>query len=103
MCRPLWKLAKENNRLPAFLFLEGVCCENQEAVSYGGYADIYRGKHRGVDVALKRLRLFSMLEGQGKVNAELVRPTDFRCFKLSAEHQASGILQRGTSVARAGS
>lgn len=54
--------------LPSAVFLSGVERDSQDPVCGGGFADIFKGFHRGEEVALKRLRVFQM-----STNAELER------------------------------
>ena len=60
--RLLLRLALEYDLLPRGIHVAGVSCANSESVMCGGFADIYRGEHKGKVVALKRLRVFQMME-----------------------------------------
>lgn len=56
------QLARQSERLPSSLFLQGVRLETGPGFSNfmcGGFADVYRGRYQRKDVALKVLRAFS--------------------------------------------
>jgi hypothetical protein len=62
------KIARETGALPSTFVLKGVTRSIEpHAVSGGGSADIYVGKYRGRDVALKVLRVFLTAENQKRV------------------------------------
>jgi hypothetical protein len=55
------KLAANSGELPPSLFLEGVEIGSSRDPTYlGGFADIFRGRFQSSDVAVKRLRLFTI-------------------------------------------
>jgi hypothetical protein len=56
--RLLLKLCENFDTLPTSLFVTGIKRLDAEAMSGGGFADIYRGSLRNEVVALKRLRIF---------------------------------------------
>jgi len=60
--RLLVKLSLKYNVLPASLFLHGVKFSGEECHSSGSFADIYLGELDGSQVALKRLRMFQMVD-----------------------------------------
>ncbi|TCD64008.1 hypothetical protein EIP91_004676 [Steccherinum ochraceum] len=60
--RLLVKFSLKHGILPASLFLSGVKLFGDECHSMGSFADIYIGDLGGTKVALKRLRMFSMIE-----------------------------------------
>jgi hypothetical protein len=50
------------------MFIRGVDIgHDRDPWASGGFADVFRGKHNGLEVAIKRLRVFS--EDRAKVNA----------------------------------
>jgi serine/threonine-protein kinase TNNI3K len=51
-------LGRISGALPSSLLIKGVSLNGSTAVMGGGFADIYRGRHQGRDVALKRLRVW---------------------------------------------
>jgi hypothetical protein len=54
----LVKLASTSNVLPPSLFISGVdLCNNIHPYDFGGFADVFRAKYKGSEVALKRLRM----------------------------------------------
>jgi serine/threonine protein kinase len=56
----LVKLFANTNVLPTSLFVQGVDIGSVRDPSRGGvFADIYRGHHNGIEVAVKMLRFFS--------------------------------------------
>jgi hypothetical protein len=61
------KIARETGVLPSTFVLKGVARKSKYAVSGGGFADIYVGKHGGRDVALKVLRVFLTPENRKRV------------------------------------
>jgi hypothetical protein len=56
--RLMMKLAKAFETLPEALFITGIQCSSMNAVSGGGYTDIYQGMYHNRKVAIKRLRTF---------------------------------------------
>ena len=65
--RLLSKLSKTCGQFAPGLFLEGVALEGNEnsQVAHGGFADIYKGRYNGKDVAIKRLKRY--MNGQDEV------------------------------------
>lgn len=70
--RLLLRLALEYDQLPQGVHVSGVTCACSESVMCGGFADIYKGEHKGKVVALKRLRVFQMMEPSRKVRVKKV-------------------------------
>ena len=58
---------------PSVIKLLGVQCPDKRTYGTGGFADVYRGKYEGKDVALKRLRVFSMIQESKKEASRKVR------------------------------
>lgn len=56
------KLALTSGRLPKALFLQDVQRTSIDPVAQGSFSDIYEGQFQGKAVALKRLRVFHMIE-----------------------------------------
>lgn len=56
--RLLMRLSRETGSLPDVTFLSGIH-GGQHPVTGGSFGDIYRGKLNGMDIALKRLRIFA--------------------------------------------
>ncbi len=54
----LVRLSKAAGVLPTSIFLKDVECWDRDSVAGGGFADIFRARHIGQEVALKRLRVF---------------------------------------------
>lgn len=65
------RLSYSADLFPSALRLEGVECPDGMPYGVGGYADVFRGTYEGNKVALKRLRVFQMLDEEMK--AELRR------------------------------
>ena len=65
--RILLGLSRKTHLLPTSLFVEGVLCKDKHAIAGGGYADIYRARYQGRDVALKRFRTFTTATTTDKV------------------------------------
>ena len=57
--RLLVALSRNAKAVPGSLRLEGITLQDKNAVSGGGFADVYKGLYKGNLVALKRLRTFS--------------------------------------------
>lgn len=57
--RVLARLCEKMNSFPGSLFLRHVSLVQQDAITGGGYADIYMGHYRDRHVSLKRLRVFA--------------------------------------------
>ncbi|KAG6817813.1 hypothetical protein H0H87_003221 [Tephrocybe sp. NHM501043] len=55
--RLLVKLSERSDILPASVLIRGLTLINNQPVSGGGFADIYRALYRGQEVALKHLRV----------------------------------------------
>ncbi len=56
--RLLTALSRNTKMVPRSFLLSGVQLQDRDAVSGGGFADIFRASYRGKPVALKRLRNF---------------------------------------------
>lgn len=55
----LVKLSANTNSLPTSLFVRGVDIgKTRDPTNTGGFADIYRGRYEGFEVAVKKLRFF---------------------------------------------
>lgn len=55
----LVKLSANTNSLPTSLFVHGVDIgKTRDPTNTGGFADIYRGRYEGFEVAVKKLRFF---------------------------------------------
>ncbi len=52
------RLAQASDRLPSTVFIEGVALSDQHPVGGGSYADVYKGDFNGVEVAVKKVRIF---------------------------------------------
>jgi hypothetical protein len=65
--RLLSKLNKTCGQFAPGLFLEGVTLEGNEnsPVAQGGFADIYKGRYDGKDVAIKRVKRY--MSGQDDI------------------------------------
>jgi hypothetical protein len=61
------KIARETEALPSTLVLKGVAKMSENAVSGGGFADIYVGRHGEREVALNVLRVFLTPENRKRV------------------------------------
>jgi hypothetical protein len=55
--RLLIKLSEASEIIPASVLIRGLSLIEQQPVSGGGFADIYRAMYRGQEVALKHLRV----------------------------------------------
>lgn len=51
-------LSLKCGQVPNALFLQDVQCTDTESRAAGGFADIYRGRWEGYDIAIKCLRIF---------------------------------------------
>ena len=49
------------------------------ALYRGGFADVWKGKHRGRDVAVKVIRTYSDSNLQGMMGASFSFPSLYRC------------------------
>lgn len=58
----LLKLSSDSGLLPSSLFLKGIDCPDRESTSAGVFADVYQGNYKGRAVALKRLRVYQMVD-----------------------------------------
>jgi hypothetical protein len=57
------KLAARSQELPTSLFLRGVDLGGVwDPAFMGGFADVFRARYQGLDVAVKRLRISSNIE-----------------------------------------
>lgn len=54
----LTKLSKASGCYPECLRLEGIRMKGEHAVASGGFGDVWRGKHRGQNIAIKMLRIY---------------------------------------------
>lgn len=70
------KLALRSKLLPFSLYVNNVEC-SKNSFAAGGFADIYKGAHKGKKVAIKRLRVFQMM-GQART-AEMLQAS-FRVY-----------------------
>jgi hypothetical protein len=61
-------LSENCNNLPLSLTLQGVSLLEDNVISGGGFADIFRGSYRNEVVALKRLRIFQPNEERQRVH-----------------------------------
>lgn len=52
-------VSREFGILPSSLFIQGVDCQDRDAVAGGGYGDIFQATYQGRLVALKRPRVFA--------------------------------------------
>lgn len=55
--RLLVKLSETSEIIPASVLIRGLNLVENQPVSGGGFADIYRAKYQGQEVALKHLRV----------------------------------------------
>ena len=92
--RLLLRLALEYDLLPNGVHVSGVTCANSESVMCGGFADIYKGEHKGKTVALKRLRVFQMMDPLRKQRVKKV------CFESRSSIYIPDTLPR-LSITRA--
>ena len=76
--RLLVKLSQKYNLLPASLFIQGVKFRGGECHSSGSFADIYLAELNGCTVALKRLRMFQMIDESKR--SRLQRESDGHCL-----------------------
>jgi len=84
----LLKLSLKYHKLPRALFLQDVQC-NQDSWSAGSFADIHRGTHQGVPVALKRLRIFRNTAWEKELKPDIINAFHHECLvwrSLSHEH-----------------
>jgi hypothetical protein len=66
-------------QLPTSAILsEGLKKRGNTAVASGGLADIWRGKYRGREVAIKAFRVYKQSENVKKVRAQPVREARFQ-------------------------
>ena len=70
--RLLVKLSLKYNILPASLFIRGVKFSGGECHGSGSFADIFLADLDGVRVALKRLRMFQMIDESKKAQLKRV-------------------------------
>jgi hypothetical protein len=84
----LVKLSANTNILPRSLFVRGVDIPSIYATKSGGsYADIYRGRYEGFDVAVKKLRFY------GEESAHLNRVGHIRSSRRQLSDTCySGVL-----------
>jgi hypothetical protein len=93
-------LASKSGVLPPSLFIRGVDLgENREPEDFGGFADVFRATYKGMEVALKRLRM----RAKDDVRLHQVRA---RCRSLISSYTDSSfvleaILSRSFSLATA--
>jgi hypothetical protein len=56
----LVNLSASSHKLPTSLFVQGVDIGSiRDPLHGGGFADIYRGRYNGLEVAVKKLRIFT--------------------------------------------
>ena len=60
--RVMRRLSYSTEKLPTAFKLEGVECSDGYMHGTGGYADVFCGSYKSEKVALKRLRIFQMVE-----------------------------------------
>ena len=60
------RLSYSSDMLPSTIKVKGVQCPDNRTYGTGGFADVYKGIYGKEDVALKRLRIFTMLEDSKK-------------------------------------
>lgn len=70
--RLLLRLALKYDQLPSGIHISGVTCACTESIVCGGFADIFKGVYKGEVVALKRLRVFQMMEPSRKARVKKV-------------------------------
>ena len=70
--RLLLRLALAYDLLPQGVRISGVERANPDTAMCGGFADIYRGEYKNQAVALKRLRVFQMMEPSRKQRVKKV-------------------------------
>lgn len=73
LTRTLLTHSQESVLLPKSLFLTRIQCLDRETISDGQFADVYRGKFNGRDIALKRLRVFQIVSESKKHDLRKVR------------------------------
>jgi hypothetical protein len=97
----LVKLANNSGKLPSFLFIGGILLESVHAAAHGGFADVYRAKYRGQQVALKRARLEDHeKEGFHLVSTRHLGPLYKRSSNLFIRTvSASDVRERSTCLA----
>ncbi len=71
--RLVLKLCFDSNVVPQSLVLRGLVYSEKGSFSGGGFADIYRGTYRQIPVALKRLRVFQIIEESKRGKLRKVR------------------------------
>ena len=71
--RVLRRITYSSDLLPTSLKLVGVTCPDRHTYGTGGNADVYCGEYQGKKVALKRLRIFQMIEPSRKGALQRVR------------------------------
>ncbi|KAH8810316.1 kinase-like domain-containing protein [Flagelloscypha sp. PMI_526] len=68
--RSIKKLVATHQSLPPSFHLNQIIRTNEHPIAAGGYADIYRGTHKGTSVCLKVLRLYINPEDHASEEAE---------------------------------
>ena len=71
------RLSYSSDMLPSAIKVKGVQCPDNRTYGTGGFADVFRGVYGKEDVALKRLRIFTMLEESKK---DSIRKVHFISF-----------------------
>ena len=67
------KLCFSSDVVPQSLILKGLLQSEKESTIGGGFSDIFRGTYRQIPVALKRLRVFQLVEESKRKKLRRVR------------------------------
>lgn len=92
------KLAVTYDLLPTALILKGVTCANGDQNSGGAFADIFIGSYEGMDVAVKRLRVYSMSSDSKKDKYKKVSTSCCVRPFVSSPNTLPDVLPRGHPV-----
>jgi hypothetical protein len=88
------KFCSRTSQLPASLFIHGVNIGDvRDPCSTGGFADIYRGKYRQMEVAVKKLR-FLIADDRAAVHKVGLCSTFCRFDDIPADAQTSLFARR---------
>ena len=68
------RIATTHNVLPHSLLLFGVQVVDVAARIRGEFADVYRGRWRGTEVAVKKIRVYATLPNVVRLQREIVSP-----------------------------